>query len=254
MSAKVFRKLSEIVEDFLLKKFTAVVVSLLVSGAVFAQSKMLDKSDAFYVYLKGSKTVLSEKDQLDYAKTFESDIYNKYKNDEFEWDEQFSNIKDSLKTKVENADMDSVYSISTSVQFGDYNFANEGFNVTIGEGTFFPFDRFENWFYLERGSIFQKRMALKLDSFEKYNFIGMPKAEAKTFLQSRKDSYGNVNREVTVQIKYKLASFDSAEYKSFKDLALSNNYLPLVEIIESIDVYDTSNRNNIKKIGELVRK
>ncbi|MCR4822585.1 MAG: DUF4852 domain-containing protein, partial [Treponema sp.] len=59
---------------------------------------------------------------------------------------------------------------------------------------------------------------------------------------------------VSLQISYKLAAFDSKEYKSFKDLALANNYLPLVGIIEKIEVYDASDRNKVKKISELVKK
>ena len=82
----------------------------------------------------------------------------------------------------------------------------------------------------------------------------MPKSEAKTFLQGRKSSSGNVNRSITLQITYKIAAFDSKEFKSFKDLALSNDYLPIVGIIEKIEVFDASNSRNVKKIGELIKK
>ena len=102
----------------------------------------------------------------------------------------------------------------------DYDFTNEGFPITISAGTFFPFNYFNNWYDYKRTSLLYKRMALKLDSFEKFNFFAMPKDEAKTFLQGRKNSYGNVNRKVALQIYYKIAAFDSDEYNSFKDLTL----------------------------------
>ena len=237
-----------------MKKITALVVTLLMAGVLFAQTKSLDKNSAFYIYMKGSKTTLSSNEELDYAKSFERSTYNKYKNDEFEWDEQFTAIKQSLKNKIGEADLDSTYAIVTGVEFGDYDFTNEGFPVSIGEGTFFPFGRFDNWTSTSSGSILGKQIALKLDSFEKYNFFAMPKADAKTFLQSRKSNSGYVNRDITLQITYKLAKFDSNEYKDFKDLALSNDYLPLVGIIERIEVYDVSNSRNVKKIGELTKK
>lgn len=93
-----------------------------------------------------------------------------------------------------------------------------------------------------------------MDAFEEYDFFAMPKTDAKTFLQGRKDSYGSVDRKVTLQITYKIAGFESKEYKDFKDLALSNNYLPIVGIIEKIEVFDAANSRNVKKIGELVKR
>ena len=102
--------------------------------------------------------------------------------------------------------------------------------------------------------MFEKAVAFKLDSFEKYNFFAMPKSDAKSFLQGRKYSNGSVNREVTLQITYKIAGFDSKEYKNFKNLALSNDYLPIVGIIEKIEVFDAADSRKVKKIGELVKK
>lgn len=171
-----------------MKKFTALIVSLLMVGALFAQTKLLDKNNAYYVYLKGTQTKITEEEYLNYAKVVEWETYRRYSNDEFEWDEQFALLKQ------------------------------------------------------------------KLDSFEKYNFFFMPKSDAKTFLQGRKNSQGDVNRQITLQITYKIAKFDSKEYTAFKELALSNDFLPIVGIIEKIEVYDASNSKNVKKIGELVKK
>lgn len=237
-----------------MKKLSSVIAGLFVAGMVFAQTKSLDANSAFYVYMKGSKTKLSENEELNYAKVFARDTYEKYKNDEFEWDEKFSEIKQDLNKKISEADMDSVYTVVTDVEFGDYDFTNEGFPVSIGEGTFFPYNHFDNYYNASYDSLFEDKIALKLDSFDKYNFLGMPKADAKTFLQGRKSSSGYVNREVTLEITYKIASFDSKEYKAFKDLALRNDYLPIVGIIDKIEVYDSSNSKNVKKIGELTRK
>lgn len=237
-----------------MKKFTAIVVSLLMAGAIFAQTKSLDKNNGYYIYLKGTNTKLTDEEYLNYAKVVETDTYNKYKNDEFEWDEQFTLLKQKFDKLISDADLSSVYTIVTSVDFGDYDFTNEGFPVSIGEGTFFPLDTFWNSWDATKDSVFRKEIAFKLDSFNTYNFFAMPKSEAKTFLQGRKSSSGKVNRTVTLQITYKIAAFDSKEFKSFKDIALSNDYLPIVGIIEKIEVFDASNSKNVKKIGELIKK
>ena len=236
-----------------MKKSIAFIGAVLMLGTLFSQTKRLDENNAYYVYLKGTKTKLSADEELNYAKVFENETYNKYKNDEFEWDDQFTTIKQNLQKKIEDADFSAIYTVVTEVEFGDYNFTDEGFPVEIGEGTFFPFKRPYYW-YAAEDSIFEISIALKLDSLNKYNFFTLPKADAKAFLQSRKSSSGYVNRDITVEITYKIASFDSKEYKAFKDLALQNNYLPIVGIIEKIDIYDTSDSKNIKKIGELIKK
>lgn len=237
-----------------MKKFTIILVSLLAAGALFAQTKSLEKKNAYYIYLKGSNTKITEEEYLNYAKTFESELYNKYSNDEFEWDEQFSLIKQKLDENIKDADFESEYVLATSVEIGDYDFTNEGFPVSIGEGTFFPLGTVHNWYDASKSSLFRKEIAFKLDSFETYNFFSMPKAEAKAFLQGRKSSGGYINRKVTLQITYKIADFNSKEYKNFKDLALSNNYLPIVGTIKKIEVFDASNSRNVKKLGELVKK
>lgn len=239
----------------MVKKIGTTVISLLLMGsAVFAQTKSLGTENAYYVYLKGTGTKITDEEYLNYAKVVERETYRKYSNDEFEWDEQFSLLKKKFDASIQNADLESEYVIVTGVEAGDYDFTNEGFPVSIGEGTFFPFKTFYYDYESSRASLFRKQVALKLDAFEEYDFFAMPKTDAKKFLQGRKSSNGSVDRNVTLQITYKIAGFESKEYKNFKDLALSNDYLPIVGIIEKIEVFDASNSRNVRKIGELVKK
>lgn len=238
-----------------MKKILSIGLLMLLSAScLFGQSKVLDDNSGLFIYLKGSNTKITEDDYLIYAKGFERDTYNKYKNDEFEWHDKFQILKQNLDKKIADADLTSSYTVVTGVDFGDYDFTNEGFPVTIGEGTFFPLGYNDSYYEAKRGSVFNSQTALKLDGFHKYNFIKLPKDEAKTFLQSRKDRYGNVDRSLTLQITYKIASYDSKEYKDFANLALSNNYIPVVGIIENIDVYDANDSRNVKKLGTLIKK
>ena len=216
------------------------LLMLLSASCLFGQSKVLDDNSGLFIYLKGSNTKITEDDYLIYAKGFERDTYNKYKNDEFEWHDKFQILKQNLDKKIAAADLTLSYTVVTGVDFG--------------EGTFFPLGYNDSYYEAKRGSVFNSQTALKLDGFHKYNFIKLPKDEAKTFLQSRKDRYGNVDRSLTLQITYKIASYDSKEYKDFANLALSNNYIPVVGIIENIDVYDANDSRNVKKLGTLIKK
>lgn len=232
----------------------AILIAVMVMGSAVAQIKSLDRDNAYYIYLKGINTKLSEEEYLNWVQVFEYETYKKYKNDEFEWDEQFGLLKQKFDKAIAGADMDSTYTIVTDVMFGDYDFTSEGFPVEIEESSFFPL-RLPSYYYnAGYNSIFKKEIAFKLYNFNKYNFISMPKENARTFLQKRKDRSGYVDRKIKLQITYKIAKFDSKEYKSFSDLALSNGYLPIVGNIEKIEVFDAANSRDVKKIGELIIK
>ena len=79
----------------------------------------------------------------------------------------------------------------------------------------------------------------------------MPKADAKTFLQSKKDNRGNVYRSVFLQITYNVVPYDAKEFKQSKDILISNGYNPIGAQIKSIEVYDPYTS---KKISDLIIK
>lgn len=241
------------------KVYTTLLVSIICMLGLFAQAT-LKSTDAFFIYLKGSQYQLSETDYEEYAMTCESKIYKKYRNDEFEWEDQLEQLKTNFNQKIANSSLDTEYRLVTSIEFGKYDSTRGGYIVELSDGIYFPLDSMEKsisdsvliYYSKNYESLFFKKIALKLDSLSDYSFIPMEKDTAKDFLQGRKDSRGNVNRTVTIVIRYKLASFDSQEYNNFKDLALSNGFLPLVGIISDIEVYDTTGKTE-KKIGTLVK-
>lgn len=236
------------------KLFFVGLLILLSVGVVFAQEKVLDAVQGLFIYLKGTETEISEEEYLNYAIAMQTSTYTKYINDEFEWHDQFQILKGKFDESIAAADFSSTYQIVTNVNFGDYDFDKEGFPIIIEAGSFFPLGLATTKSrHLDSDSVFRKQIAFKLDSFEDYNFFAMPKDTARTFLQGRKNRYGEVNRALTLQINYKIAAYDSPEYKNFEKIALNNNYLPVVGIIESIVVYDTSNKNDIKELGKLTK-
>lgn len=220
----------------------------------------LKSEDALYIFFKATKADLKD-EYLPYAKVVESDTWRKYHNDPFDWEDKFAQCKKNFDEKVANADLEQVYSLSTSIDFGDYDFDNQGYKVEIGNGTYFPMNsvaRVYGVFSYEDNnpgddSYFVNQFGLKIQDLEKYNFIPMEKDAAKTFLQSRRYRDGSFNKTVTIFFKYKLAAFDSQEYNTFAASIAQEGKIPLVGIIEgSIDVLDKN--DNYKKIGELVIK
>lgn len=215
----------------------------------------LSSLDGFYIYMNLSDTKVTDDWYLDYAKTVEKDIYEKYQNDEFEWQDKFADIKKKFDAGIESANVDGTFVISSTFEFGDYDFSKEAYKVDVSKDLFFPLksvcDATYRYASTSRDSIFDKKLALKIKDAEKFTLLKMPKDEAKQFLQSRKDSYGNVNRKIAILYKYEIESFNSKEYESWAKLASSNGYLPLMGLIKEIQVFDTTN-NQYKLLGTLV--
>lgn len=212
---------------------------------------------ALYSFLKGTNADLTN-EYLPYAKTIENDVWEKYHNDPFEWDEKFAECKKNFDSKVENVNLEQEYVLSTVIELGDFDFENLGYKVSIPEGTYFPMKKVSttgSWTdaYPGDDSYFINNIGLKIQDLTKYNFVPMSKDDGKKFLQSRKNSYGNINSKVTIFFKYKLASFDSKEYNEFAAAIANEGRIPLVGIIQgSIEVLD--DKNNYAKIGELIIK
>lgn len=207
----------------------------------------LYSEDALYIYLNLTDTPLTDSLSLDYAKSIEEDVYDKYKNDEFEWNDKFETIKKNFAAKVENAKVDNIFGFTLDMEFGDYDFSKEAYSIKINPGTFIPLDSVGNWGC--KTNEFNSRIGLKLKDIEKYNLLKMSKDEAKTFLQSRKNSYGDVNRTVRVFYKFEIGSLNSSAYKEWEKIASSNGYLPLIGEILETKVLDV--KNNYKELGTL---
>ena len=100
-----------------MKKFTAIVVSLLMAGAVFAQSdwgENLGWKEAFYSYVAGSNLTLNENQKMFLIKKDFYDDWKQFHEDEFEWEDHKANdvkaIQDEINTyknyKEKNAEYD----------------------------------------------------------------------------------------------------------------------------------------------------
>lgn len=235
-----------------MKKLLFVVMGILLLTTLFAQTKTIDHTNGYYLYFNMNNTLLTEEEYLNYAKVFKQGTYRQYHNDEFEWEEKYSAIKQELDTMISKADFDAVYSVVSNIELGDYDFTNEGYSVSFDPNSFFPIfkDEYAGYAqYASSGSVFGKIIAIIIDSLETYSILPMPKEEAKAFLQGRKDKNGKVNRSVTMQINYKIVRNNSLTTNSVFD----RYYIPIVGVVESIEIYDTSDSQNIKKIGELTQ-
>lgn len=237
-----------------MKKFTALVVSLLMGCALFAQTdwgENLKWKEAFYAYVAGTNLALNENQKMFLIKKDFYDDWKQFHEDEFEWEDHKANdvkaIQDEINT-FKNYKEKKYYAV-TNAEFGKYDFEKEGYPVDIAEGVYFQLDQPYNSAatYEERKSI--PDMALWLVDFSKYNFFPMSKDKAKSFQTERKDRYGDINRNIILVIHYTIEDFTSTKYKGIAKTFEKSGYTPVVVNISSIEIYDEKN----KKIGDLIQ-
>ena len=238
-----------------MKKFTALVVSLLMGCALFAQTdwgENLKWKEAFYAYAAGTNLALNENQKMFLIKNDFYKDWQQFHEDEFEWEDHKANdvkaIQDEISS-LKNYKEKKFYAV-TNAEFGKYDFEKEGYPVDIAEGVYFQLDKPYNSAatYEERSAT--PDMALWLVDFSKYNFFPMTKDKAKTFQTERKDRYGDINRNIILVIHYTIEDFTSTKYKGIAKTFEKSGYTPVVANISSIEIYDEKN----KKIGDLIQK
>ena len=105
-----------------MKRTVGVAISLLLmANALFAQAKSLDKNNAYYVYLKGTNTKITDEEYLNYAKVVEKDTYDKY--------------IDSLKTDGYTLGEDGLWTKDNHTITVIRSADNSSLNITLKENT-----------------------------------------------------------------------------------------------------------------------
>jgi len=138
--------------------------------------------------------------------------YNRVHNDEFELDDakKWALEKFKLKlSKLKPIDPNAEYDLYLGgVSFGKYDFKEERFPLkgAIEEGTYMQYPGKDYIVKSWHDSILKFENATSKD-----NFIPMEKAEAKKFLRSRKDKYGNIDRRLVAHYVYTLVGYEEDE-------------------------------------------
>lgn len=129
-----------------------------------------------------------------YMKIYRSDVWNRYRNDEFVLHDKRQETIEMMKEHFSSFPLDEEFVLRTTLKFGDYDFSNEEFPVDgFGESTYFHDSR---W----RSGSFPSTYKVFLTNPNKVGNLEMAKNEAKSFLQSRKNNFGVVNREIYVKL------------------------------------------------------
>jgi len=175
-----------------------------------------------------------------------SSKYQKVRNDEFELDDAKKWAFDKYKQKLEKVkpiDKNAEYHIYLGgVRFGKYDFKEKRFPLigALEEGSYMQ--------YKGKGKIvnYYNRSKLIFDNATSdVNFIPMEKAEAKKFLKSRKDKYGNVDRNLIAHYIYTLKNYEQInEFQPGRSLMT----IKFEGELKSVEFMDKKRKKIIEKI------
>jgi hypothetical protein len=136
----------------------------------------------------------------DYLKTFRPDVWKRYHDDEFQLEKKRAEALRIFERRVKEFDLNQEFIISlATVNIDKYDFKHAAF--PIKEAT----DHHYWYKFRSTGSEFSSRFRVYFKNPELMKYLPMPADEAEQFLAKRKDTNGNVDRELLADIRIRVS-------------------------------------------------
>ena len=170
---------------------------------------------------------------LEYLYRFNNKVFEKYRQDEFELDNQKQIASEVLKTQINKVIDTTTYCINLKLSFDNYDFSSMSFPVG-GYDDSYTIIKSADWGkYPSTDMVFVNQ--------KEFSKIQVDKAVANGFIKRKKDKYGNIDRTVFAKVYFKNTVIPSnAPARSAYSESTSRNYL--FAIIYRIEYYDFENR------------
>lgn len=187
-------------------------------------SKMTDDLAFTNFHVLNNKTINESKEEFLFR--FKNELYNKTREDEFEYHSALKTSANELQALVSKVDTNKVYHMNTSINLQEYDFDNEGFPINEKElGFLLLKEIYRGWGNSKEE---YSPLFLSFGNFEKFGFLKYPVNDAKAFIARKKDKYGYVDRKVYVKIFY---TVNNAVLSSKKERILVANVIK-IEVYE----------------------
>jgi len=193
-----------------MKKIIVIMMCILIIPS-FAEK--LDLGNPLVVENFGANIVKEKLDTYDsealglwYLKNHYESKWNRVRNDEFELNDAknwaFEELKKKL-SKIKPINKDAEYNLYLSSKFTKYDFKSQSFPVEALTGNSYMTYAGKREFV----SSYNDSKLLFENADESVNFIPMKKDDAKKFIQSRKNKYGDINREIVAHYVYTITNY-----------------------------------------------
>jgi len=231
-----------------MKKITIVMMCLLVIPAL---AEKLNLANPLVVENFGANIIKNKLNSYDsvalgvwYLQNNYSSKWNRVRNDEFERDEAVTWAYEQWKTKLMKSipiEKKSEYHLYLNSKFTKYDFKREVFPIqALSENSYMS--------YAGKGEYVQHYSSSKLsfeNADEKINFVPMKKSQAKEFINSRKDRYGNIDRALTSHYTYIITRF-------VEDNEFTSNGSPMTikftAKLKSVEFMDKNRKHILHKV------
>lgn len=186
-----------------LSDFRALILAV-TAGALWAgpaSAKEFTYENMLYPWMK-LDSYFDYDSQVDcYMRMYRYEVWQRSREDEFLRDEKRSETMDIMKSRVDEANLEDVYTVRTDKDFGEYDFSSGVFEFAPVSKTTFFYTRNNNVCGLP------DEIRVKFDNAELIDGIAMSKDDAQAFLTSRKRN-GNIERSVSLEIDFVLEARD----------------------------------------------
>lgn len=153
--------------------------------------------------------VSSNEIEQDALKFFEYNVWQEFKNDEFELQDKVTQANSRLKDKLDKIKLPIIFDIRSRASFGEYNFDKQEFAFEPMPADSYGFVKMDNYRFLQYTK-FPTEIRLFTTNNDEINGLPMEKEKAKKFLQQRKKN-GYPDRNVMLAFKVQLESADDLE-------------------------------------------
>lgn len=229
------------------------LAAILLSTFTYSQPVMTSK-EGFYFTLKANNYGIEDAALQNpslllrwfdmYVKIYDNANYQYNSKDEFKWPAYSKKVVTEINQGVESADFNKIYSYTCDATFGTWDSQSSSFPITqIWSGIrIASYPLTYNDFTFEISPTWNNRdfdYKLKMDP-----------SKAESFVASRKDNNGNVNRKITAKIIYNVVNKSMEKTRSMTTVQLGiyihkiifmNGSTVLGEIKPNIDYYDKVN-------------
>lgn len=161
-----------------------------------------------------------------YMKVFRPNVWKRYQNDEFELEAKREETIALMKERISAFDLNEEFELNATMTIGKYDFEQNEFPIVEATQS--------HYWYEYRYSVaeFPSRMSAYFSNPEVVRAIPMEREAAQSFLNRRKDRYGNIDRKVQVNVRFKIEKLKNARDE-------------FLVVIESAKFYDDMGRTRM---------
>lgn len=180
------------------------VIAALAATSIFAapaSAKEFEYENMLYSWMKLDSYFDYESNVDCYMRLYRGEVWQRSREDEFLRQDKRDETIEIMKARVEEANLEDVYTVRTNKDFGDYDFDTNVFEFAPVSKTTYFYVRNTNSCGLP------SEIRVKFDNSDIIDGIPMSRDDAQELLTSRKRN-GDINRSVSMEIDFVLQARD----------------------------------------------